>query len=329
MSYPVKRNLYIYSKKTAEGFLRMKRQGFPRPLFSLQDRLAKLLEGRYKAMVRSVMKQLKGKLARQDITLDKAPEEESIDDLLKFFEEQNKELEEANKKFIDKVKMQGVAHELEREWHVGEEPDMSRVDELYGIGESFQTQLENILHKERTEFMDRLMKDAGGKLKNLSISYEIDKNKFFADNLDEIKRLYLDNSVKRVIGEEDYIKRKILNQIIDYATGKSDELKLSDLVKAGYEGSNHLARLFARDQMQRFNKACTLATFQKAGVTKVKWVTCGDGRVRNKGYVDKKGVFHRAHTALNGQIFDVNNLPPEIDDYNCRCGLVPVEWADD
>ena len=26
---------------------------------------------------------------------------------------------------------------------------------------------------------------------------------------------------------------------------------------------------------------------------------------------------------------DVNNLPKEVDDYNCRCGLVPVEWQDD
>jgi SPP1 gp7 family putative phage head morphogenesis protein len=72
----------------------------------------------------------------------------------------------------------------------------------------------------------------------------------------------------------------------------------------------------ARDQMQRFNKACTLSTFRSAGVTKVKWVTVGDIRVR------------KSHKALNGQIFDVNNLPKEVDDYNCRCGLVPVEWAE-
>jgi SPP1 gp7 family putative phage head morphogenesis protein len=48
----------------------------------------------------------------------------------------------------------------------------------------------------------------------------------------------------------------------------------------------------------------------------VKWVTVGDVRVR------------KSHKELNGKIFDVNNLPQEVDDYNCRCGLVPVEWAD-
>ena len=112
------------------------------------------------------------------------------------------------------------------------------------------------------------------------------------------------------------IKRRILQKIIDYATGVTEELDLDGLVKEAYTSTDHLARLFARDQMQRFNKACTLSTFRSAGVTKVKWVTVGDVRVR------------KSHKALNGQIFDVNNLPQEVDDYNCRCGLVPVEWAD-
>jgi uncharacterized protein with gpF-like domain len=96
-----------------------------------------------------------------------------------------------------------------------------------------------------------------------------------------------------------------------------------------YQAGDNLARLFARDQMQRFNKALTLSTFTDAGVTKVKWVTCHDARVRKRSYVDKNGVFHRAHTELDGQIFGIKNLPVEIDDYNCRCGLVPVEWEDD
>jgi len=89
------------------------------------------------------------------------------------------------------------------------------------------------------------------------------------------------------------------------------------LTRECYESSNHLSRFFARDQMQRFNKACTLATFQGAGVTRVKWVTSHDGRVR------------ATHKALDSKIFPVGELPPEVDDYNCRCGLVPVAWEDD
>ena len=98
---------------------------------------------------------------------------------------------------------------------------------------------------------------------------------------------------------------------------RTDELKLDDLTKDAFNRGEHLARLFARDQMARFNKACTLATFRSAGVTKVQWLTANDGRVRE------------THRMLNKKIFDVDNLPKEINDYNCRCGLVPVEWADD
>jgi SPP1 gp7 family putative phage head morphogenesis protein len=147
-------------------------------------------------------------------------------------------------------------------------------------------------------------------------SFAIDKQKFFNDNMDAIRKLYLDNSIQRIRYEEEDIKRRILQKIIDYATGKSDELNLTDLVKEAYTSTDHLSRLFARDQMQRFNKACTLSTFRSAGVTKVKWVTVGDVRVR------------KSHKALNGQVFDINNLPREVDDYNCRCGLVPVEWSE-
>ena len=164
--------------------------------------------------------------------------------------------------------------------------------------------------------MQRLLSDADGKTAQVLKSFEIDKNQFFEDNMDAVRKLYLDNSIERIKGEEMLIKRRILQTIIDYATGKSETLELTDLVKQAYTDTDHLARLFARDQMQRFNKACTLSTFRSAGVTKVKWVTVGDVRVR------------KSHRELNGKVFDINNLPIETDDYNCRCGLVPVEWAD-
>ena len=68
--------------------------------------------------------------------------------------------------------------------------------------------------------------------------------------------------------------------------------------------------------MARFNKAVTITQYESAGVTKVKWVTSHDVRVRE------------SHKALDGKVFDINNLPEELHDYNCRCGLVPVEYAD-
>lgn len=327
MKYPIERNGYIYNKRTKEGFMRMKRQGIPRPLFSLQDKLAKLLNSRYRELISHLIKDLKVKLSDSDITLDKASEEESIEELLNFFEEQGKKLQEENKKATDKIFLQNIAADLKKDWHVDEEA-MQKVDELYGIGSSFEKQMKSLFKKERQHYLEKLLSDAPDKLKHIVGGFSIDKNLFFEQNLDAVEDLYIKNSLQRIAGEESWLKSRILKAITDYATGKSETLNIGDLARMGYEGSENISRLFARDQMQRFNKACTLSTFKNAGVTKVKWVTCGDGRVRNKSYTDRRGVFHRAHTELNGKVFDVNDLPIEIDDYNCRCGLVPVEWAE-
>lgn len=306
----------------------MKRQGIPKPLFSLQDKLAKLLNANYRKAVRTLLKDLKTKLKEQSITLDSVPEDDNLEALLKWFEEQGEKTRAENEKLIERINMSGIADQLKAEYRIDDATE-EKIRELYGLNDDLRERMDRILKMNQEDYMKRLFADAPDKFSPVMASFEIDKNKFFADNLDEVRRLYLDNSEKRIAGELDWIKNRILQSIVDYAEGKTDKLKLTDLVKAGYEGSDYLSRLFARDQMQRFNKACTLSTFKNAGVTKVKWVTCGDGRVRNKSYVDKRGVLHRAHTELNGKVFDVNALPVEIDDYNCRCGLVPVEWADD
>ena len=309
-NYPLKRNGYIYSKNTAAGFLRMQRQGIPRPLFRIEDKLTKVLAARYRALTRKLLKDLRTQCNFNNITLDAAPEDDSLENLLKFFDDMKKEFEkqqEENEKAISRVNLNTVANTLEHQWLEEDEPEES---------EYFVKKIDDTFKEEQTDYLKRLMGDADGKTARILQSFAIDKQQFFNDNMAAVRKLYLDNSIERIRGEEMLIKRRILQKIIDYATGKTDTLELMDLVKEGYTDSDHLARLFARDQMQRFNKACTLSTFRSAGVTKVKWVTCGDVRVR------------KSHKELNGKIFDVNNLPREVDDYNCRCGLVPVEWAE-
>ena len=299
MSYPFKINGYIYSKGTKAGFLRMQRQGIPRPLFSIEDRLAKLLSARYKALTRKLLKDIKTQCQSSDITLDAAPQDDIVS-LLRFFEQ--------SREFIERMNLGAIANTLQHIWFDEYEDKLP---------EFFIDKVGAVFKSEQKDYLKRLIGDADGHTAKILQSFSIDKQKFFNENLETVRTLYLDNSVQRIAGEEELIKRRILQRIVDYADGKSATLELADLIKEGYESSDHLARLFARDQMQRFNKACTLATFKSAAVTKVKWVTCGDVRVRD------------SHRALNGQIFDINNLPPEVDDYNCRCGLVPVEWADD
>ena len=307
-NYPFMRNGYMYSKGTKAGFLRMQRQGIPRPLFRIEDQLAKLLRTKYRALTRQLLKDIKAQCSQSNIVLDAAPEEDDVDALLKFFNMMEKELREENERVIARINLNTVANTLEHEWFEGTEGEEP---------EYFVRKIDETFKKEQADYLKRLFMDADGKTATLLRTFSIDKQKFFNDNMDAVRKLYLDNSIERIKGEESLLKRRILQKITDYATGKTDTLELADLVREGYEGSDKLARLFARDQMQRFNKACTLSTFRSAGVTKVKWVTCGDVRVR------------KSHKELNGKIFDVNNLPKEVDDYNCRCGLVPVEWQDD
>lgn len=308
--YPFRSNGFIYSKTTRAGFLRMQRQGIPRPLFSIEDKLATILKSRYRTLARKLLRDLRAQCRASNITLDAAPEDDTLDSLLKFFDEMKKDFEkqkEENEKTIGRINLNTVANTLEHQWLEEDEPEES---------EYFVKKIDDTFKAEQGDYLKRLFADADGKTAQVLQSFAIDKQQLFNDNMAAIRKLYLDNSIARIKGEEMLIKRRILQKIIDYATGKTADLDLDGLVKEAYTDTDHLARLFARDQMQRFNKACTLSTFRSAGVTKVKWVTVGDVRVR------------KSHKALNGQIFDVNNLPREVDDYNCRCGLVPVEWAD-
>ncbi len=310
MSYPVKVNGYLYSPGTKAGFLRMQRQGIPRPLFSIQDKLAAILRSRYRTLTRKLLRDLRAQCRASNITLDAAPEDDSLDSLLKFFDEMKKEMDkqqEENEKTIGRINLNTVANTLEHQW-LEEEPEE---EPAY-----FVKKMDDVLKTEQKDYLKRLLGDADGKTAQILQNFAIDKKQFFEENMAAVRKLYLDNSIQRIQYEEMDIKRRILQKIIDYATGKTDTLEISELAKETYTTTDSLARLFARDQMQRFNKACTLSTFRSAGVTKVKWVTVGDVRVR------------KSHKALNGQIFDVNNLPREVDDYNCRCGLVPIEWAE-
>ena len=314
--YPLKINGYIYSPKTRQGFLRMRRMGIPRPLFSIENELAKTLSSRYRKLAAQLLKDLKEKIKRNGLTIDRAlvadgKEEENLESLMKVFDEMGEKMRKEQEETANRANMGSVANSLEHEWFEENQEEQAQHDE------QFYSDVERIFKKQQKKYLERLLDDADGKTKRILQSFTIDKKKFFDDNMDEVRRLYVQNSLERIDWEQEDIKRAILKRITDYAMNRTDELKLDDLTKDAFNRGDHLARLFARDQMARFNKACTLATFRSAGVTKVQWLTANDGRVRE------------THRMLNKKIFDVDNLPKEINDYNCRCGLVPVEWADD
>jgi len=313
-NYPFKMNGYVYSKGTREGFLRMKRMGIPRPIYSLQDKMAKALKSYYDELARTLLRDVKEAAQQTRATLDakgppKKNEDETLNDLLDFFEKMRKESENESKKIANQANMAAAENTLKHKWEEGDSVSQAKT-------EATREKLGKMLEKEKDEYLARLFNDAGDKMQQVLTTFTIDKQKVFNDNMEALKNLYLDNSIQRLGWEQDDIKRRMLERIHAYVLGEADRLEFDDLMKLAYSWGNNLARLFARDQMQRFNKALTLSTFTSAGVTKIKWVTSHDIRVRE------------SHRRLDGQIFDINNLPEEIDDYNCRCGLVPVEWED-
>ncbi|MBQ1778231.1 MAG: minor capsid protein [Acidaminococcaceae bacterium] len=312
--YPFTMNGYVYSKGTKEGFLRMKRMGIPRPVFALQDRMAKALKSYYNELARTLLRDIKEAVEQSRATLDakeppKKNDDETLKDLLDYFEKMKKEAEDLNKKVANQANMAAAENTLKYKWSEGDSVDQAKTERT-------RERIASMLDKEQDEYLYRLFNDAGDHMRQVLTTFGIDKQKLFNDNMEALKALYLDNSINRLTYEQEDIKRRMLERINDYVTGKSPTLKFDDLTKIAYKWGDHLARLFARDQMQRFNKALTLSTFTSAGVTKIKWVTCHDARVRD------------THKALDGKIFNIHDLPEEIDDYNCRCGLVPVEWED-
>lgn len=319
--YPFRLSGYIYSKGTKAGFSRMQRLGIPRPLFRLEDKLARFLKENYVKVIKEALQDLKTEMKNCNVSFtgDSATlTQDSLEDLLAFFDQMKKEMEAESKKqqnIANRANMASVADTLEKKWLSN-----ANTSVLTGVNaqgnENIRNGIETALKEEQGEYLGRLFEDADSKTQGILQSFSIDKQKLFNDNMAQIRALYIDNSLERIAWEENGIKRAILKRILEYVNGETDTLKLDDLTKLAFDRGDHLARLFARDQMQRFNKAVTLSTFINAGVTKIKWVTCHDVRVRE------------THRALDGKIFSINDLPPEIDDYNCRCGLVPVEWAD-
>lgn len=315
--YPFKLSGYVYSEGTAEGFQKMKKQGIPRPLFRLEDRLARLVKAKYKAIIRSILKDIKNASKYTHATLDCAVltqdnlSDDNLEDLLKFFEEMAKQEKDALVKAQNRANMAAAANTLQHKW---EEESQTTA---HTKADNFTKAVDSVLKENQKDYQQRLFKDADQRTVAILSSLSLDKQKIYNSNIEMLRHLYLEDSLERLGLEENTIKRAVLRRILAYVNGESATLKLEDLTKYAFSIGDNLARLFARDQMARFNKATTLSTFQAAKVTKVKWVTSHDVRVRP------------THKALDGKIFNINDLPSEINDYNCRCGLVPVEWSDD
>lgn len=306
-----RRNGYIYSSDTRRGFLRLKRQGIPLPPFNLENQLTKALSGIYEKIITSIAVDfinsvsLSGGTFRSGL-LTSDSKHKDIDKALSKADKVSSHRRES--KIVNKSAVIAAIDRLKKEWNPSSQ-GISMDDEVTAI-------VDRILKKDTDIYMKNLIEDSPQDFVKIIQSFSLDKQQVFNDNIDNLRKLYLDDSHKRIMGEEDRLKRMFLQKLSDYAEGRSDTLDVEDIVKHMAETGVHESRFFARDQIQRFNKALTVSTYISAGVKTVRWCTCADQRVRE------------SHRKLNGKIFDIDNLPKELDDYNCRCCVVPVDYGE-
>lgn len=305
---PIRRNGYLYGPKTAAGFLRMQRLGIPRPLFRIQDKMARLIKKHLKERIAAFIRQYAEAAKQSGLTahnLTQDSPEDDLADLMRFFEAAGEEFS-AEAAAEARVAI-GAANYAAKEIWEKTEAELDR---------EFMQELRELYAEEQTDYLTRLQRDQDPELSQIIATFSLDQRKLYNENMEALRMLYLDGAKASLSDFDNTLKLKFIDALEAYVTGQTDTLNIEKIVKSLQVNSEHMGQFFARDQMQRFNKATTLAQFTAAGVTKVKWCTCHDGRVRE------------THKALDGQVFPINALPPEVDDYNCRCGLIPAEYAD-
>jgi SPP1 gp7 family putative phage head morphogenesis protein len=83
------------------------------------------------------------------------------------------------------------------------------------------------------------------------------------------------------------------------------------ILKRRVSNADARARLIARDQISKYNGQLNQTRQTALGITKYRWVTVGDDRVRE------------SHRSKNGKIFSWDSPPSDTghpgDDYQCRC----------
>ena len=280
--------------------------------FAAEERLRKALKVSYGKMIRTLLQEFMSCVRQTGIVLPPlttdSDDNDTLKELMNFFNQMAQEesiAREAAEKANLKAKLSSAVSNFE-----------SKTEEMTQGAEDIEKILENVLLDSQKHFAKNLWGNLESPLQHTILGFSVDKQKLYDDNMEALRRLYLDNSIQRISGEKDLLKQRLLKKINNYVTGVDDTLDLEEITESLLDSSSRMARFFARDQLSRLNKATAIATYENAGVTKVKWATARDVRVRS------------THAELDGKVFDINELPKEIDDYNCRCALIPVEYKE-
>ncbi len=291
-----KQSGYIYNKRTAPGFQRMKRQGIVMPPFRIEDDVTRLLTNHYTRLLSKLATAIKSVRMMERVTTDSITTDGFYQEIM-------------TDGFYQEITTDGFYQEI-----MGQMQD-ALLRSVTGDKEKLARRLSELLHASREHFFENFLEDADD-TSRIRIQYALDKDEVFQQRINFLMNDYLGRSLERIKGEENELKNAFLRKLTDYALGNTPDLQdLHDVMTKMAETSAREARFFARDQFARLNKSLAMASFKAADVQYVQWWTVGDGRVRP------------THKALNKQVFPINDVPDEIHDYNCRCALVPV-WKD-
>lgn len=152
-------------------------------------------------------------------------------------------------------------------------------------------------------------------VRNMILGMELSSQEVFARVIEEMRALYLDEAVERVLGEQDDLKASFILRLGEWIEGGSKRLDVDGLIEEMRERSGKRGKLFARDQYSRMERSLSLATIQHADAPYVEVLSSNDARVRP------------THREWNHQVFTPEGLLADErwKDYNCRCAFV-ARW---
>jgi SPP1 gp7 family putative phage head morphogenesis protein len=276
-----------------KAYSKMRKRGIITPPISVTDMTTKAVKEIYFRNLNQLEKLILNKLNEYNIEHKKSVlVKDSMEGLINFLENQE---DTFTKKIFGNLEI------------------LMRSDEDFYHYDKLKKRMKNQFNKASDHFFKDLFEDADENLISNLFKYKLDKNDVFENRIEDIKNTYINNAIERIAGEQDSLKERFLKRLTDWSKGDSEKLDVKDILVEMKKTSVSESRFFARDQFCKFNKSLLISSFKNAGVTKVKLTTCRDAAVRKE------------HRVWQGLIFLIENIPYAWwNDYNCRCGAVPV-----
>ena len=242
--------------------------------------------------------------------------ERKLDKFLKFM------AKETNKRYKNKV-MNKIGKKA-----VNDFTDSSYGDQFTTKGNQFKQSIKYQFSKERIEaFIKKLYKDANNItkrqfLKTVDSRIGIDIAQILKDeNLDDYVNAKVSETTDMITRyRDDIIGDYNTNTLREANKGRSLKELYSTIAQTKFKTSKRAKRI-AREELKNFTTSLNKKRYKDNGITKVKWSTSGDERVRD------------CHKARNGKIYEIGKgLYSSCDgktievgeEFGCRCVAIPI-----